>query len=833
MDTDDEGENIKNIDEITELKKKEITIQIDQLTNLDESITSSQSEQNICIQNNKTNALEEDDINSIVTQTSLTFNQQLSSIGNESPKSNKNLLAERACVVCWDKERSVRLPCGHILLCLSCTVKMKQEANCPTCRASFGSFYVNPNFAKCPSFTTESDLKSIPGDHRLLIFNPSTTNLCIRKNSYFEKLVFLLAFFVVGLQVCALSIDKWIEYQDPHLFHCGDSIYVPIKDLDDNILCGCSNTPNRETKCFSCISPHRFIPLTLVGDGICDCPDGSDENFICRTPTNYTSATATRPQPPPPPPPRPNANSTWTAKKIRIENAGILRCVCTWDVYEIEIIDTRGQKVNYEISNVSSQAVAHPVSNLRDGNSRTQWSGDPHLFSVDHEKIQWVELDFKESTSIYSIKILQSKTSTEFNMNFIYLTFFKNSIEASRELLFEIGTGWTNITRLTPPAQFGPCNCTLDGTSGSVKTVTGCKNHGRDLNTFCYTKGGYECTKSIPSLKYRNATYVYCRNSKDIINNCNDSPNFIDSFGNSCIDYSKYDNATLYCQNRDVNDNCPLTCKKCVSSGCDQIRISGIENKDFMGLYKSTLTFFNGREVFKSSYNSKFLYFSSKFKSWAIGSKFEQKLDFFVNDLSSNPENIKSLWTLQYNNTHNLTLNIFVDCLDIDVDDITTDFSGTSVLSFETYPTCVVSGSSEICSSSNSSSKSFNDNIWYDVVKKIQIYLILSLACTFHGFVLKRLLLFQGIGEGLFMCGCIFSYIVFQQVESKIHDYKDTTFLLSLVLWEMSAAFQLALVTLLLSRFYYNCCPYLVLYLRHRNSHQVQSEIEMISTNNG
>ena len=48
---------------------------------------------------------------------------------------NQEYSNQKECIICWENVQSVRLNCGHAVLCHSCVRKVKNTDNkCPICR---------------------------------------------------------------------------------------------------------------------------------------------------------------------------------------------------------------------------------------------------------------------------------------------------------------------------------------------------------------------------------------------------------------------------------------------------------------------------------------------------------------------------------------------------------------------------------------------------------------------------------------------------------------------------------------------------------------------------
>jgi hypothetical protein len=73
--------------------------------------------------------------------------QRLNSLA-ESLRVSPLFVRQMKCIVCADLNVDTRLPCGHAMLCNDCTKNLlSRSALCPSCRAPYTFFYVNPKFA--------------------------------------------------------------------------------------------------------------------------------------------------------------------------------------------------------------------------------------------------------------------------------------------------------------------------------------------------------------------------------------------------------------------------------------------------------------------------------------------------------------------------------------------------------------------------------------------------------------------------------------------------------------------------------------------------------------
>eukprot|EP00300_Choanocystis_sp_HF-7_P010573 c17017_g1_i1.p1 GENE.c17017_g1_i1~~c17017_g1_i1.p1 ORF type:complete len:1317 (+),score=227.89 c17017_g1_i1:29-3979(+) len=185
---------------------------------------------------------------------------------------------DRVCIICWEGERTSRLPCGHILMCEECATQMKQEQSpptCPNCRATFMSFTVSKGYTRKPSFTEDDDLALTEGWHVVGAPAIQLSKFPVKKIvRIFTNLLCLLG---VGLHIWALVDDSWTIFDDPEFFPCGNNVYIRVHQLNDS-YCDCPlGNDEAPGVCFRCFNGLMSVNNSMRNDGRCDCPDGSDE----------------------------------------------------------------------------------------------------------------------------------------------------------------------------------------------------------------------------------------------------------------------------------------------------------------------------------------------------------------------------------------------------------------------------------------------------------------------------------------------------------------------------------------------------------------------------
>eukprot|EP00299_Pterocystis_sp_00344_P015037 c7490_g1_i2.p1 GENE.c7490_g1_i2~~c7490_g1_i2.p1 ORF type:complete len:725 (-),score=114.63 c7490_g1_i2:14-2095(-) len=360
----------------------------------------------------------------------------------------------------------------------------------------------------------------------------------------------------------------------------------------------------------------------------------ASESFIRPSPTPSTS------------------HNFWTGRYIKISNRGVLTCLCTWDLYEIEIW-FGNTKISYSVVSASSVAENYPTSQLYDGNTGTLWAGDPvePANYVHSAKVQWVILDLHSVTNFNTIRLYQALPPyTTFNIDSVYVL-IGDDLSAGQELAYSVRNGWNEITPSTlqidsdSSGTNAACNCTSDGLSGSTQVPMGCSRHNTTLLPFCYTQGGLSCLNGIPSTQYPNSSYVYCYDEFP----CTDSANFVGRFG-TCQDYyeSVADSYHDFCDDDGVTHNCSIACGACVPEGCPSLLLTGlVPSNPFYQLLGTFVLVPNrisgGRPVY--SHKNNFLYYLPSYPMWFIGPTIGEVSGYFLAvDAAPVPELISIMW---------------------------------------------------------------------------------------------------------------------------------------------------------------------------------------------